>query len=71
MHQTTPGIIEPGRLYAKSEISQRLRLGDKSWEELRRHGLEFVRVGRGSFVFSDDLLAAIRRQQQGAALCDR
>ena len=70
MDQTTPEVIEPGRLYSKSEISQRLRLGPKSWDALRRAGLQTIRVGRGSFVFSDDLLAALRRQQQGAELCE-
>ena len=71
MDQSTPEIIEPGRLYSKAEIDQRLRLGPKSWDQLRQAGLETIRIGRGSFVFSDDLLAALRRQQQGAELCER
>jgi len=67
----TPQVIEPGRLYSKAEINQRLRIGTKGWQALRRSGLPVVRLGRGSFVFSDDLLAAIRRQHQGEAPCQR
>ncbi|NLF73187.1 MAG: hypothetical protein GX575_29475 [Candidatus Anammoximicrobium sp.] len=68
--QSTPEVIEPGRLYSKAEINQRLRLGPKGWRSLVRSGLPVVRLGRGSFVFTDDLLAAIRRQQQEAASCE-
>jgi len=69
--QGTPEVIEPGRLYSKAEVDQRLGLGPKGWQVLRRSGLPVVRLGRGSFVFSDDLLAAIRRQHQGEAPCQR
>lgn len=62
----TPEVIEPGRLYSKAEVSHRLRLGSKSWQELVRSGLRVIRLGKGSFVFSDDLLATIRRQQEEA-----
>lgn len=62
----TPEVIEPGRLYSKAEVSQRLRLGPKSWQALVRSGLPIVRIGKGSFVFADDLLAAIRLQQEKA-----
>lgn len=65
----TPQVIEPGRLYSKGEVNQRLRLGPKSWQALRRSGLPVVRLGRGSFVFSDDLLAAIRRQHTEETPC--
>jgi hypothetical protein len=65
----TPQVIEPGRLYSKSEISERLGIGVKGWQALRRSGLPVVRVGRGSFVFADDLLAAIRQQQEPEAPC--
>ncbi len=63
--EDTPQVIEPGRLYAKAEVSQRLRLGPKSWQSLVRSGLPVIRIGKGSFVFADDLLAAIRQQQEG------
>jgi hypothetical protein len=66
----TPQVIEPGRLYSKGEISQRLKLGPKGWDALKRSGLRTIRVGRGAFVFSDDLLAAIR-QHHGEAPCER
>lgn len=66
----TPEVIEPGRLYSKAEVSRRLRLGQKSWQALVRSGLSVVRLGKGSFVFSDDLLATIKRQQEGAVSCD-
>ena len=69
MDSTTPEIVEPGRVYSKAEISRRLKLGPKGWDTLRQAGLQTVRIGRGSFVFSDDLLQAIRRQQQGGELC--
>lgn len=69
MVENTPEIIEPGRLYSKAEVDQRLRIGPKGWQALRRSGLPVVRLGRGSFVFSDDLLAAIRRQHT-EALCE-
>lgn len=69
MDDTTPQVIEPNRLYGKAEVNQRLRLGPKGWESLRRSGLRTIRIGRGSFVFSDDLLAAIRRHQEGS--CER
>lgn len=62
MVENTPEIIEPGRLYSKAEVNQRLRIGPKGWQALRRSGLPIVRLGRGSFVFADDLLEAIRRQ---------
>lgn len=68
--QDTPEVIEPGRLYSKAEITQRLRIGPRGWQALRRSGLPIVRLGRGSFVFADDLLAAIRRQH-GEAPCER
>jgi len=67
MDQTTPEVIEPGRLYSKAEVSQRLRLGSKSWQALVRSGLPVIRIGKGSFVFADDLLAAIRQQQEAAS----
>ena len=68
--QGTPEVIEPGRLYSKAEVSQRLRLGTKSWQALARSGLPVIRIGKGSFVFADDLLAAIKRQQTEAASCE-
>lgn len=65
--EDTPQVIEPGRLYSKAEVNQRLRLGPKSWQALVRSGLPVIRIGKGSFVFADDLLAAIRQQQQQEA----
>jgi len=67
--QVRPEVIEPGRLYSKAEVNQRLRIGPKGWQALRRSGLPVARLGRGSFVFADDLLAAIRRQHSGEAPC--
>ncbi len=64
-----PEVIEPGRMYSKTEVSRRLRLGAKGWQSLRQHGLRTVRIGRGSFVFADDLLLAIRRRQHGGKSC--
>lgn len=60
-------VIEPGRLYSKAEVSHRLRLGPKSWQALVRSGLPIIRIGKGSFVFADDLLAAIRQKQETTA----
>jgi hypothetical protein len=61
--QRTPEVIEPGRLYSTAEARARLRLGPIAWRTLVRSGLRVVRLGRGSYVFADDLLAAVRRQQ--------
>jgi hypothetical protein len=69
--QSTAEMIEPGRVYSKAEVSRRLRLGVKGWESLRQAGLQTIRIGRGSFVFSDDVIAALRRQQQEATPCER
>ena len=32
-----------------------------------RSGLPVIRIGKGSFVFADDLLAAIRQQQEAGS----
>jgi hypothetical protein len=68
---STAEVIAPGTVYSKAELSRRLRLGVKGWESLRQAGLQTIRIGRGSFVFSDDVIAALRRQQRGAELCER
>lgn len=60
----TPEVIEPGRLYSTAEARTRLRLGPVAWRTLIRSGLEVVRLGKGSYVFAADLLAAVRRQQE-------
>jgi hypothetical protein len=65
----TPGEIESGKLYVAEEARQRLRIGRTAWRELRESGLQVIRRGRQAYVFSDDLLAAFRKDQksQGAA----
>ncbi len=60
----TPGVIEPGRLYAADEARRRLRLGDLGWKRLRDAGLPVVRRGRSTYVFGDDLIALIGRERE-------
>ncbi len=64
----SPGVIEPGRLYVAEEARQRLRIGREAWRELRRAGLNVTHRGRQAYVFSDDLLAIFRKQQEVAQL---
>jgi len=54
---SSPGVIEPGRLYLAAEARSRLRIGDWSWRRMRREGLEVIYVGQRAFVFGDDLLS--------------
>ena len=62
---SSPGVIEPGKLYVAEEARQRLRIGKAAWRELRRAGLPVTRRGRQAYVFGDDLLAAFRQDQGG------
>lgn len=64
MQEDAPGVIEPGRLYLAKEARQRLKIGDKTWRDLKAQGLETVRVGKQIYVFSDDLLRLFREQQE-------
>ncbi len=61
-HNELPGVIEPGRLYTADEARRRLRLGEKTWRELRRKGLPVSYRGRNAFVLGDDLIAALRSE---------
>ena len=67
MSGQTPEVIEPGRLYSTTEVRGRLRLGPIGWRSLVRSGLRTVKIGKRSYVFADDLLATIRRQQEREA----
>jgi hypothetical protein len=67
--QRTPEVIEPGRLYSTAEARSRLRLGPVTWRTLVRSGLPVHRLGKGSYVYADDLIEAIRRQHREAATC--
>ena len=66
IHSDSPGVIEPGRLYVAEEARQRLRIGKAAWRELRLAGLAVTYRGRQAYVFSDDLLAAFRKQEGGS-----
>lgn len=62
-----PGVIDPGRLYSKAEIYNRFGLGPKSWRSLIDEGLPTTRVGKSTFVFADDFLAAIRKCKEASS----
>ena len=69
MDQVRPEVIEPGRLYSTAEARSRLRLGPVAWRTLVRSGLPVSRLGKGSYVYADDLIEAIRQQRKEPAPC--
>ena len=63
----TPEAIEPGGFYSTTELRGRLGLGPIGWQSLVRSGLRTVKIGKRTYVFADDFLAAVRRQQDQEA----
>jgi hypothetical protein len=59
-----PGVIEPGNLYLVGEARRRLRIGQKTWKDLRDAGLPVRYIGRHAFVLGDDLVEALKPQQE-------
>ena len=54
------GVIEPGNLYVAEEARRRLRIGRKTWKDLRDAGLPVRYVGRTCYVWGGDLVDALR-----------
>ena len=61
---SSPGVIEPGRLYLAADVRSRLRIGDWSWRRMRREGLEVIYVGQRAFILGDDLLDYFKRKKK-------
>lgn len=53
------GVIEPGRLYTAAEAKRRLKLGPKTWRDLKRDGMKIVSRGRHQFVTGDELIRVL------------
>ena len=61
----SPGVIEPDKLYTVAEAQERLRVGQKTWNELRQRGLSIRKVGAKSYVLGEDIIAAVVKQEGG------
>jgi hypothetical protein len=63
----SPGIIEPGCLYSADEARCRLRIGSKTWKDLRNRGLPVRFVGgRHAYVLGDDLIEALKPRREAS-----
>ncbi len=58
---TTPGVISASDLYTLPEVQRRLRLGRHSFRDLKKKGLQILRVGRCHYVDGAELIELIKR----------
>ncbi len=56
-----PGFVMPEALYTIEEVKARLRMGNKTWRQLRRRGVEVIRFGRRHYIMGSMVIEALKQ----------
>lgn len=62
-----PGFIDPDALYTAEELMNRLRMGRRTFRQLRHKGIEVVRCGRRDYVVGRSAIEAFLRIAEESA----